>query len=190
MSPEPLLSHEQIIKEIGRLHAERKTGLARIATVDNQLFQVAFDNGDIIEVVAGLKRGQDAIKLFNASTASGRVKFAEGKVRQAGDSGLVSTAGTLRMFGLTQTLASAPAGASNDGPTIDVSVIEREAVEFLGPMASIIWEEQLKKVGSLERPGAVQRLVDALTKEIGSVGDAGKAKLFKTTVERKLAGKS
>lgn len=190
MSPEPLLSHEDIVKEIGRLHAERKTGLARVATIDNQLFQVAFDNGDIVDVVAGLKRGPDAIKLFNASTASGRVKFAEGKVRQAGDNGLLSTAGTLRMFGLTQTLTSAPNRASNDGPAVDISIIEREAVEFLGPMASIIWEEQLKKVGSLEHPGAVQRLVDALTKEIRNVGDAGKAKLFKATVERKLAAKS
>lgn len=190
MSPEPLLSHEAIIKEIGRLHGERKTGVARIATIDNQLFQVAFDNGDIVEVVAGLKRGQEAIKLFNASTAAGRVKFSEGKARQTGDGGLPSTAGTLRMFGLTQTLASAPARASTDGPTVDISVIEREAVEFLGPMASIIWEEQLNKVGSLDRPGAVQRLVDALTKEIGSIGDAGKAKLFKATVERKLGSKS
>lgn len=189
MSPEPLLSHAEIVGEIGRLHQERKTGIARIATADNQLFQIAFDNGEIIDIAAGLKRGQEAIKLFNTATAAGRVRFSEGKVRQIEDSGLPSTGGTLRMLGLTQTALSAPS-RNADGAAVNLSVIEHEAVEFLGPMGSIIWEEQLKAVGNLDRPGAVQQLIDALTKEIGSVSDGERAKLFKATVERKLAAKS
>jgi len=66
-------------------------------------------------------------------------------------------------------------------------VIEREAIEFLGPMASIIWAEQLAKIGGLAKPGALQKLTEALAREIGKTGDAAKAQLFRTNVAKKLA---
>lgn len=187
MSTDSVLSHEEILKELERLHRDKRTGTARVATSDNQLFQVAFNNGEIVAATMGLKHNLEAIQLFSSSTRTGRLKFSEGKPRAAETNGLPPTAGTLRMLGLTQTLASSirPAGQ----PGTAVSIIEREAVDFLGPMASIIWEEQLTKVGDITRPGAVQKLIDSLAKEIGGSGDANKARLFKTTIEKKLAAK-
>lgn len=188
MSADSQLSHQEILEELARLHRTQKTGTARIATSDNQLLQIAFNNGEIVSVVMGLRHNQEAIRLFNAGSRTGRLKFSEGKVRPGDGSGLPSTAGTLRLLGLTQTLASS-IDATPGSAEAAVRIIEREAVEFLGPMASLIWEEQLTKVPDVSRPGAIQKLIDLLMSEISSIDDPNKARLFKTAVEKKLAGK-
>lgn len=184
-----MFGHQEILRALGQLHRDKKTGMARVATADNQLFQVAFDNGEIVGATMGLKRGIEAIQLFGSTPRTGRLKFSEGKARAAEGGELPPTAATLRMLGLTDLLASSRAAPASLHDGAAVSVIEREAVEFLGPIASIIWEEQLAKAGDLSRPGAIQKLINSLAKEIGSIGDATKAQLFKTTVGKKLAAK-
>ena len=182
-----VLSYQAILQQLARLHRDKRTGMARVATSDNQLLQVAFSDGEIVGFTLGLKHNLDAVKHFAAETRPGRLRFSETKPRVAEGVALPPTAGILRMLGLTDTLASLPVEASGEPTVQAVTTIEREVVEFLGPMASIIWDEQLALVGDLTRAGAIQKLIDGLAREISKTGDTKKAQHFRATITKKLA---
>ncbi|HEX7043398.1 MAG TPA: hypothetical protein VF203_02175 [Burkholderiales bacterium] len=187
MDSDAVLGHAEIVRELERLHREGRSGTARVATPDNQLLQVVFSEGAILSVTFGTRQNVEAIRQFAAARKGGRLRFSEGKVRVPEGAGpLPDTITVLRMLGVTDPLGGVATAAS--GPAA-LAAVESEAVEFLGPMASIVWEEQLARIGNPDKPGALQRLIDALAREIGRMGDADKAEQFRAAVARKLGTK-
>ncbi|HEY8554471.1 MAG TPA: hypothetical protein VIL43_08015 [Burkholderiales bacterium] len=186
MDSDAVLGYAEVVRELERLHREGRTGTARVATPDNQLLQVVFSEGAILSVSFGTRQNVEAVRSFAAARKGGRLRFSEGKVRVPEGGGAPDTLTVLRMLGVTDPLGGAAAGAS--GPAA-LAAVESEAVEFLGPMASIVWEEQLARIGDPDKPGALQRLIDALAREISRIGDADKAEQFRAAVAKKLGAK-
>jgi len=187
MNLDAIISYPEILQGLEQLHRDQRTGTARVTTSENQLLQLGFDNGEIVGVTFGSKHNLEAIKLFAVTCRTGRLIFSEGRARALADGELPSTAAILRRLGLTDALAASAPTPTVMPAAVMITVIEREAIEFLGPMASIIWAEQLAKIGGLAKPGALQKLTEALAREIGKTGDAAKAQLFRTNVAKKLA---
>jgi len=64
-----------------------------------------------------------------------------------------------------------------------LKIIETELVDFLGPLANIVWTEQLERLGKPTAANKLHGLVDALAKEIG---DPTKTQRFKDEVWQKI----
>jgi len=187
MDSDAVLGYAEIVREIERLHREGRTGTARVATPDNQLLQVVFSEGAILSVTFGTRQNVEAIRQFATARKGGRLRFSDGKVRvPEGGGALPDTIAVLRMLGITDPVAGTAAVAS--GPAA-LAAVESEAVEFLGPMASIVWEEQLARIGDPDNPGALQRLIDTLAREISRIANADKAEQFRAAVAKKLGAK-
>ncbi len=188
MSPDPsMLDHSGLIDAIRSLCLRKKTGTVLIATQDNQLARVLLENGDVIALACGTKHGLDAVPLIQQIQA-GRVKFSESNVGSRGEGPLPPS------HELMQLLAEGRRGAGAQTPeTRSISssqipaalkIIEAELVEFIGPMAGIVWQEYLGKAGKPLAVSGVVDLVNAVTKEIG---DPAKIKRFKEQVWKKIA---
>lgn len=176
-----LLDNRSLMAELGRLCQQKKSGTVLIATQDNNLARVLLEAGEIISMVFGQKRGQDVIPLVRTITA-GRIRFSDGKAGGTREiDSLPPTETVLRLLG-----AGAPVAPPANGAPIGASalkLVEDELVEFLGPMASLIWREHLDKAANPTQPETLARLIDAVAVEIG---DPDKIQRFKGRVRSKL----
>jgi hypothetical protein len=176
-----LLDNRGLMAEIGRLCQQKKTGTLLIATQDNNLARVLLDAGEIVSMVLGQKHGQDVIPLMRNITA-GRIKFSEGKaVGMRDTNSLPPTETVLRQLG-AYIPAALPAGGVPIG-AYALKLVEDELVEFLGPMASLVWNENLDKFTNPGKPENLTKLIDAVAAEIG---EPGKIQRFKQQVRAKL----
>ena len=60
MSPEGFVGYDELIGELKRLHADRRTGILFLATGDNESGQVGLRDGLIVAVRFRRKTGMDA----------------------------------------------------------------------------------------------------------------------------------
>ena len=175
------LDNRGVMTERGRLCQLKKSGTVLIATQDNNLARVLLDAGEIISMMFGQKHGQEVIPLVRNITA-GRVRFSESKTGGMRDSeSLPPTEIILRQLG-----ANVPAARLDSGRPIGASalkLIEEELVEFLGPMATLVWHENLDKIANPGKPENLARLIDTVAAEIG---EPAKIQRFKQQVRDKL----
>lgn len=179
------LSYAQVMDEVRRACVEKRTGTMMIATHDNQLARIVLQDGEIVSIAYGLKSGRDAIPLLKGIKEA-RVKFSQGKVGgELGTGNLPSTPDIMRLLGGDRRSADGPAARSL---TVDqlskaLPVIEAQLVEFLGPLANIVWNEHVDRVGKPVTASKVRALIDELAKEIG---DPTKIQSFKEQVWQKI----
>lgn len=144
---DPLLIYEQILEQLQRCCIERRTGTALIASDDNQLARILFENGNIVSVMIGTKSDKEAIPFIRHIKAA-RVKFSHGKFGSHAGGLALSTDEVLAAL---SGKAAAPAGAPANGTIRNeqiagaLKVIHAELIEFLGPMGSLVWNEHLAK---------------------------------------------
>src|SRR3970040_504816 len=67
------LTYPELVDEMRRWCAEKRTGTMLIATEDNHLAKILFENGAIAFLSYGLKNGREAIPLWT-QTGHARVK--------------------------------------------------------------------------------------------------------------------
>ncbi len=175
------LDNRAVMAELGRLCQQKKSGTVLIATQDNHLARVLLEAGEIISMVFGQKHGQEAIPLVSNITA-GRIRFSDGKAGGMRDSeSLPPTESILRLLG-ANVPAARPAGGTPIGAAA-LKLIEEELVEFLGPMANLVWQENLDKIANPGKPENLAKLIDAVAAEIG---EPAKIKRFKQQVRNRL----
>lgn len=184
-----LFTHEGFMHELQRCCTEKRTGKLLIATEDNQLALIYLENGEIKSLSYGLKKGVEAIIPIKEITQA-RVKFSQKQIGVHQDGKLPSTAEILHLFAGEQRMPTTAARLTPKSITSDqmpgvLKVIETELVEFLGPLAVIVWSEQLDKIGKLTKPLQLQILIDNLAKEIG---DPSKVKRFRQQIWQKIEG--
>lgn len=179
------LSYAQLLDELRTACVEKRTGTMMIATQDNQLARIVFQDGDLISIVYRLKNGREAIPLLK-EIKQARVKFSQGTV--TGSAGnLPATAETMRMLSGDKAVAGASAPVAGSLGTDQIpkalKIIEAELVDFLGPLANIVWTEHVERLGKPVGANKLHSLVDGLAKEIG---DPTKMQRFKEQVWRKV----
>lgn len=189
MADESLLNYRQLLDELGQLCATQKTGTVMIATTDNALVRVLLDRGQIISLSVGSKSGADAVLLVRAIKA-GRLRFSPGTTAGAREAeGLPPTDKLLAMLAGGGAATPADAGRkAHAAATVDTAVLaqlEAALIEYLGPMGSLIWQEQLAAAGNPRDSSGLSRAIDAAAAQIG---DTAKTQRFKEQA-RKLIGR-
>lgn len=183
-----LLTYEGFMDELQRSCVEKRTGTLLIATKDNQLARIYIENGEITFLSYGLKKGAEAIVPIKEITQA-RVKFSQRQIGGHEGGKLPSTAEILHLLAgerrARTTARSTPRSVTSDQVPGALKVIETELVEFLGPLAIIVWAEHLERIGRPTNPRQLQTLIDNLAKEIDA---PSKVKRFRQQIWQKIGG--
>lgn len=158
-----------ILRELHALAVKKSSGFFFIATTDNHSCTIRLRGGMIEDVIYSRQRGDDAVQLLS-NTQGGRGRFqpdpgsnASGRstLSQAAQSWLLGgfESGPPKGLGGVQEPRSTPAPAASapTGPQAKASsgghtakIIERVALNYLGPIAGIICEEAFEASSDVE----------------------------------------
>ena len=189
MSPEPAaVPYAELLSELGRLCAARRTGTMFIATTDNQSARIGLRQGDIISLVFRTQRGVEAIDRIRKITA-GRFTFSDTVVDRVASADLPATSDLLSLLagnGAPPVVSAAPAPppppdaasrpvavaaqppAAASAELVNAqAVIEAELTEFVGPIAPLLCRGHIAKAAAAGPPLDVPALVEAVAREIG-----------------------
>jgi hypothetical protein len=198
MSPEPAsVPYAELLSELGRLCAAKRTGTMFIATTDNQSARIGLRQGDIISLVLRTQRGLEAIDRIRKITA-GRFTFSDTVVDRVASADLPATSDLLSLLagnGAPPAISAAPAppaappaaaprpialgqpqAAASPELVKAQSVIEAELTEFVGPIAPLLCRGHITKAAAAGPPLDLLALVEAVAREIG---DRAKEDRFK-----------
>lgn len=185
-----LMTYKELMDELRRSCIEKRTGTLLIATVDNQLARIYLENGEITYMSYGLKKGAEAIIPIKEITKA-QIKFSQKQIGGHQGEKLPSTAEILHLLAgerrapTTAAARPTPRSVTSDQMPGALKVIETELVEVLGPLAIIVWSENIERIGKPTNPPQLQTLIDNLAKEIG---DPSKVKHFKEQIWQKIGG--
>jgi hypothetical protein len=198
MSPEPAaVPYAELLSELGRLCAAKRTGTMFIATTDNQSARIGLRQGDIISLVFRTQRGLEAIDRIRTITA-GRFTFSDTVVDRVASADLLPTSDLLSLLAgndaastvptapnpparppdtATRPAAPAPPQAGTSPELVKAqAVIEAELTEFVGPIAPLLCRGHITKAAAAGPPLDLPALVEAVAREIG---DRAKEDRFK-----------
>lgn len=172
----------QLVSELQTLCQEGRTGTAYIVTDDNKMARLGLEAGEIDFILFQRKRGADALAMMPHIQA-GRLRFEDGLKPSADATDLPATLDILEFLNnpLTKDAPQALAPqAAQSSPTLgaaDRAMIEAVLTDYIGPMASIICDEQLNEVSNLE---------SALKALAAEIQDSGQIKEFFDRVHARL----
>ena len=180
-SADSFLGYRELLGEVRRLCGQRQTGSIFITTSDNYSVRFALQNGTIIAVGFRNQTGMEAIASVQR-ISKGRLQFSDGLPPQQPQAGLPSTPELLALLERGETDASngdaAKAGHVSEVPPRNRAVIEAELVEYLGPIARVVFAEHIATAKSLND------LIESLAREFS---DPDKSTRFKERVRERLA---
>jgi hypothetical protein len=185
---QPFADYRELITLISKLCARGLTGTLLIVSEVNNLARVVIVAGNIIHFEYRLKKGVDAIPLFK-EIQQGSVEFKNGKVISHESTPLPPTATLLLQLGgkagVSDGVAkTSSANASRLSLAEALKLIEHQLIDVLGPMATLIWEEHLERMGGPTPDLNVQQLINDVATEID---DPDKATQFCNHLLQKLA---
>ena len=198
MSPErAAVPYAELLSELSRLCAARRTGTMFIATTDNQSARIGLQQGDIISLVFRTQRGLEAIDRIRRITA-GRFTFSDTVVDRVASADLPTTSDLLSLLAGNRAPPVVSATPAPPAPPPDAAprpgapaqaqaaaspelvrvqgVIEAELTEFVGPIAPLLCRGHISKAAAAGSPLDLPALVEAVAREIG---DRAKEDRFK-----------
>ncbi len=180
-----LSSYQQLVQELKKLCADKRTGTMFITTNDNHSARFALHSGKIVACAYTLKKGYDALPLIQ-HIKSGSFAFADGVLSGMRELPLPETEVMLEVLGggseADSEDNSAIGGAANVQPQTEKDVggevifrmgaaikdVETELAEFVGPVADFICQEYIEDVGELTGFSDVVKMIEAVAVEIGN----------------------
>src|SRR5215813_8393417 len=178
-----VVTYRQLIGELRRFCEQRRTGGVFITTSDNHSVRFTLQNGTIVAVGFRNQTGPAALASVQ-KIQKGRVSFSDGLPSQDPQPGLPSTAALLTQLEHADS-GAADSDAPNAGPgpinealAKSRTIIEAELVEYLGPMARVVFGEQIATASN------VTQLIETLA---GEFKDPAKFAQFKARVQERLA---
>jgi hypothetical protein len=189
MSPErAAVPYAELLSELGRLCAAKRTGTMFIATTDNQSARIGLRQGDIISLVFRTQRGLEAIDRIRKITA-GRFTFSDTVVDRVASADLPATADLLSLLDANGAAPTIPAASASPPRPPDAAprlvappppqaaaspelvkaqaVIEAELTEFVGPIAPLLCRGHITRAAAAGSPLDLPALVEAVAREIG-----------------------
>ena len=171
-----ILPFTEIVKELGKLCKNKATGTLSLTTAANRSAQVAIDHGEVVFVFYSGKMGEGALAAM-AGIDGGRFRFQENslpsrRMTLPPSAAILAqlTSGAAITGGATKPPASpsavsavSPAAATSSAGSLtpdQKQLLERCLAEHIGPMATMICEDQLR--GSL----SLEEAIDALAAEV------------------------
>jgi hypothetical protein len=184
----------QLVSELKILCREGRTGTAYVVTDDNRMARLGLAAGKIDFIWFHSRRGADALILMSHIHA-GRLRFEDGVKAAADAADLPTTAEILEFLLAPQSGVGSPSPAQQSrsgtpppasdtqqqGPpavgAAERTMIEEILTDYVGPMASIICDEQLNECSDLE---------SALNSLAAEIQDSGQIKEFLDRVHARL----
>ena len=178
---DPVLTYRQLIAEVRRLCVQRQTGWLFITTSDNHSVRFGLQNGAIVALTFRNKTGMEALAAIQ-QVLKGSLSFSNGLPDPKPQAGLPPTS---ELLALLQSAATDHPDEADTGPgSLDEAlarsraVIEKELIEYLGPMARLVIDEHIAAATKLTD------LIDSLAREIN---DPAKSASFRERVRERLA---
>lgn len=159
-------TYTELMQALKSLCREASSGTMFIATPDNQFARIALRDGHVVSLSFRTKHGAEALPLIRDIRA-GRFKFSAGQVAADDDAALVGKGVDL----LQQLLGDhAHGGRAHAIPAHRLvqmpRIAERVLAEFLGPIAGVVCEEHLGKLGAPREAAAAADFIEALACEV------------------------
>ncbi len=189
------LSHRQLIDELTRHCKQRVSGTVFFNLDNNQSVRMVLNKGAICWIAYGDLRGEAALDGI-PSYMHARFNFNPLLKLAIGEQQLPSTTSILKRLyrqlkeddneqgvpTVSEVVSPAQDSAQGDGYEQDLvrTVLEREALEYLGPMAKLLCDDYLKSMPTRISQAQVHKLIAALAQDIN---DEQKGKLFKARVQ-------
>jgi hypothetical protein len=163
-----------VLRELRPLVQQKASGFFFVVTEDNHSCTIRLRNGDIDDVQFSRQRNDEAVQLLSTVTAA-RARFQPIAVSSSGSRGTLSAASRQWLLGgfenappLTLSPSAAPteASAGNVPSGTGVSdaqqaVIEKIALNYFGPIASLLCEEAFVPDNTMEQ--ALAQIASNLT---------------------------
>src|SRR5262245_12886342 len=174
------LTYRQLVGELRRLCAERKTGSVFVTTSENHSVRFALQNGTIIAVYFRNQIGPDALASIQ-KIRKGRLSFSDGLRPSEPQDGLPSTHELLTLLQSAESdhtdVDEAKPALSSEALVRSRAVIEAELVEYLGPMGRVVFDEHMATAST------VAALIESLAREFS---DPTKAAQFKERIRERI----
>lgn len=164
-----LLTYDKLMDELRRCYTEKKTCVAMISTKHNRLARIMFEKGNIIFLAYGSKHAQAAIPRITA-IKSCRLTLMSGDVSSYRQTELPHGKEVLKMLVKGGRITAAKSNAAKkltpDQVQTVLKIIEKELVEYLGPITKIICAEYITKAGNIKDKASINNLIGSLANEI------------------------
>ncbi|MEN8218717.1 MAG: hypothetical protein ABFS56_20565 [Pseudomonadota bacterium] len=181
-STSSLLAYPQLIAEIRRLSQEGQSGTIFITSDDGHLVRIVLDDGRITFLAFDTNyRSHDAIPLINM-IKFGQLHFSEGIFETVQEAPLPNTLELFQMFS-NQTHVDTPKQLSSLNLREAIEHIKTALAAYIGPIALIVCEEYIDKVGSLNTMDNIVTMIDVVASEI-ECSDEREA--FKARIQTKI----
>lgn len=184
----PFANYQELVTLISNVCTKGLTGTLYIICEDNSLARVVIVAGNIIHFEYRLTKGMDAIPLFK-EIQRGSLDFKNGKVISHESAPLPPTATLLEQLGAKARGNGGVARTSSvNTPKLSLAealkLVEHQLIDVLGPMATLIWEEHLDRMGGPTPDLDIQQLIKDVATEID---DPNKATQFCSNLLEKIA---
>lgn len=178
-------TYAELMRALKSLCREGSSGTMFIATPDNQFARIALREGQVVSLSFRTKHGAEALPLIRDIRA-GRFKFSAGQVAIDEKTAIAGNGTDVLRLLLGEHAQNGPAQAIPADRLVQIPrIAERVLAEFLGPIAGVVCEEHLGKLGAPREPAAAADFIEALARE---VADPAQARRFREQVWSALTG--
>jgi len=201
MASEGILNHQQLIRGLVKLCRDKVSGTVFFNLDDGRSARLVLHQGAISWVAFQELRGEAAIDAISEIDAA-RLNFNPVLKLAIGNQNLPSTPEVLKQLNsyvgsiseppvpmVTEVVSPTPQAAADvegDGPFLRdrvCLVLERESIEYLGPMAKLLCEEHMRTLPNQLTLVQVRQAINALSNDIQ---DGQKSRLFQERVAQEL----
>lgn len=172
-------TYAELMRALKSLCREASSGTMFIATPDNQFARIALRDGDVVSLSFRTKHGAEALPLIRGIRA-GRFKFSAGQVTVDAHAKMPGNGADVLQLLLGDQAHGASARPVPADKLVQMPrIAERVLAEFLGPIAGVVCEEHLGKLGAPRDAASAADFVEALARE---VSDPAHARRFREQV--------
>lgn len=177
-------TYAELMQALKSLCREASNGTMFIATPENQFARIVLRAGKVVSLSFRTKHGAEALPLIRDIRA-GRFKFSEGQVAIDEGTEVEGHSDVLRLLMGDHAHNGAARHIPADRLVQMPRIAERVLAEFLGPIAGIVCEEHLGKVGAPRDASEAVDFIEALARE---VRDPAQARSFREQLWAQLTG--
>ena len=176
------ITRNQLIEKVKALVEDKRSSTVYARTDDNRSIIIGIDAGEIVSLVCGPKRGEQAIPVIR-DMVKGTYQLQD-KVMSFEHLGARPTSND-SLLSLLSLSSDDDSGADHDQETCDWvrDVFCKALAAYMGPIAPLVCTQTISAVGGVDSPDKVRRVVDALAAELD---DAREAERFKAKVHEEL----
>ena len=165
MKNEPI-TRDQLIDLLRSLLEDRHTTSLYVHTDDNQLIVIGINQGEIVSLRCGSKRGEQAIPMIRDMNAATYRLYDQIAPRPNVGVKLPPSETLLSL------LSEAGGAEADDDCQWVHDVLCKVLGEYMGPIAPVICSEAVEAVGGLDSQEKIQQVVEQIALEIDSPAEA------------------